>query len=449
MLTHDTTLANNFPVIQLVRTSRLIRRLGTITLIVLIGTIVALLFAPWRQTAYGTGVAMALDPQQRPQPVLAQAKGIIGEVPEGLGEGVFVEEGQLLMKLVPFAEDMINQQDQQIAAILAQEESAIANLENMKMVADAQRLSGESLNQSLQDDLEAQERDYNKKLNYVKEMVAAYDDAYFKYKVARESRGAGVVSEQDLNSALQKTNQAMSKVEQADDEVRSAFSKLESKRQEIASKQEEIRIKNQQADQKINEQRVKINDIENKLLALRQKRSEGDRLTVLAPRAGYIQGWTGVESYSVKPGDQLCMIVPEADQMAVEMKIRGLDMPLVHEGDRVRLQFEGWPAVQFAGWPSVAVGTFGGKVTRVFPTRDSKGMFRILVTPDNHFPREDGWPGDRYLKQGVQANGWVLLNEVPLGYEIWRQLNGFPQTVADEEPGKEKEKGKKLKPPKI
>jgi hypothetical protein len=112
----------------------------------------------------------------------------------------------------------------------------------------------------------------------------------------------------------------------------------------------------------------------------------------------------------------------------------------------VRLQFEGWPAVQFVGWPSVAVGTFGGKVNRVYPTDDGRGNFRVVVTPNDHLPREDGWPDDQYLRQGVRANGWVLLRQVPLGYEIWRLLNGFPPTVSKDEP--RMEKGTKLKLPK-
>ena len=130
------------------------------------------------------------------------------------------------------------------------------------------------------------------------------------------------------------------------------------------------------------------------------------------------------------------------------MKVSGNDMPLIQEGDKVRLQFEGWPAVQFVGWPSVAVGTFGGKVSRVFPTDDGKGNFRILISPDDNAEIDNGWPNDRYLRQGVRANGWVLLNEVPLGYEIWRQLNGFPPTVAEEEPNKKDKKGGKVKLPK-
>jgi hypothetical protein len=111
----------------------------------------------------------------------------------------------------------------------------------------------------------------------------------------------------------------------------------------------------------------------------------------------------------------------------------------------VRLQFEGWPAVQFVGWPSVAVGTFGGKVNRVFPTDDGTGSFRIVVTPDEN---DDAWPDQRYLRQGVRANGWVLLRQVPLGYEIWRQFNGFPPTVSEDRVDSKGSSSKEQKPAK-
>jgi len=100
-------------------------------------------------------------------------------------------------------------------------------------------------------------------------------------------------------------------------------------------------------------------------------------------------------------------------------------------GNLVRLQFEGWPALQFSGWPSIAVGTFGGRVLLVDPTDNGKGKFRVLVESD---PGDDPWPSRRFLRQGVRANGWVLLNIVPIGYELWRQFNGFPPVIATDEP---------------
>ena len=109
--------------------------------------------------------------------------------------------------------------------------------------------------------------------------------------------------------------------------------------------------------------------------------------------------------------------------------MNGNDIPLIHAGDPVRLQFEGWPAVQFTGWPSVAVGTFGGRVMLVDATDDGQGKFRILVQPD---PKDEAWPSNRYLRQGVRTNGWVLLNRVSLGFELWRQFNAFPPTVTQQ-----------------
>jgi len=104
-------------------------------------------------------------------------------------------------------------------------------------------------------------------------------------------------------------------------------------------------------------------------------------------------------------------------------------MPLVHSGDHVRLQFEGWPALQFSGWLSVAIGTFGGEVALVDPSDDGTGQFRILVRPE----RANTWPPEAYLRQGVRANGWVMLGTVSLAYEFWRQLNGFPPSQPIEE----------------
>lgn len=124
----------------------------------------------------------------------------------------------------------------------------------------------------------------------------------------------------------------------------------------------------------------------------------------------------------VKAGDALAQFVPDTDEQAVELWIDGNDVNLVQPGRPVRLQFEGWPAVQFSGWPSVAVGTYGAKVAFVDSHDDGKGRFRVVVVPDGPVP----WPSRVYLRQGTRATGWILLGRVKLGYELWRQFNGFP-----------------------
>jgi hypothetical protein len=179
------------------------------------------------------------------------------------------------------------------------------------------------------------------------------------------------------------------------------------------------------------------------LTELEGKLAKQHNQIVTAPRDGTIVRLLANEGGAiVKEGDPLFVLVPEAADRAVELYVSGNDAPLISPGRHVRLQFEGWPAVQFAGWPSVAVGTFGGEVVNVDATDNGKGQFRILVLPDSG----SDWPSERYLRQGVRANGWVLLNQVTLGYELWRQLNGFPPVVAQEEPkDQKKEKVPKVK----
>ena len=152
------------------------------------------------------------------------------------------------------------------------------------------------------------------------------------------------------------------------------------------------------------------------------------RQMVTAPRAGIIlRRNAGVGSVYVKTGDPLAVLVPETRSRAVELWMDGNDLPLVMQKRQVRLQFEGWPALQASGWPSVAVGTFGGEVSVIDAAGSVQaGRFRVLVTPLPGQP----WPEGHHLRQGVRAHGWVLLDQVPLGYELWRRFNAFPVSLS-------------------
>tara|TARA_R110002049_G_scaffold2750_2_gene21501 strand:+ start:304290 stop:305600 length:1311 start_codon:yes stop_codon:yes gene_type:complete len=435
---------------RMVRTTRLIRFFAKLTFLSLLASVVAMIFLPWQQTARGIGTVVALDPQKRPQPLLSPSKGVVSFVKPGLREGSYVEKNELLLRLSPFAADGVMQIETQIVAMESKEAAAISSLEVAKQAAALQVSSGRSLTESLKQDYQAAKQKWEQAKNEVTSLQAELNDKRNQLRIAEEVASKGLVSREELFSKQQAVGSQHAKVLKAENAVDEAYATLLSKEEEIESKMQEIDIKNRTANQKVLESMQKINTIEKEMMDIRSKRGELDRLEIRAPRSGFIQQWFGVEgSDTIKEGDRLFVIVPDTDELAVEMKVSGNDMPLIHEGDRVRLQFEGWPAVQFVGWPSVAVGTFGGKVNRVFPTDDGMGNFRVVVTPDNHFDREDGWPNDRYLRQGVRANGWVLLKQVPLGYEIWRQLNGFPPVVAQAEPEKSQQKGSKPKLPKL
>ncbi len=146
---------------------------------------------------------------------------------------------------------------------------------------------------------------------------------------------------------------------------------------------------------------------------------------VRAPRDGVIlRVFAGDAATFVKAGDVVATFVPDNATRAVEMFIDGRDVALVRPGAKVRLHFEGWPVVQFSGWPSKAVGTFGGVVVAVDPSADASGRFRILVNEDEADPNP--WPDERFVRFGSNARGWVLLEQVPVGYELWRRMNNFP-----------------------
>lgn len=154
--------------------------------------------------------------------------------------------------------------------------------------------------------------------------------------------------------------------------------------------------------------------------------------TIQAPRDGTIlRIMNGSGNVLVSSGEKLAVFVPKNAENIVELFIDGNDIPLINLGRKVRLQFEGWPVVQFSGWPSVSIGTFGGIIKSIDDTSNANGDFRVFIVPD---PKDvNPWPSQRYLRQGVRVYGWVLLDEVKLGYELWRQLNGFPPSLVSNE----------------
>ena len=146
---------------------------------------------------------------------------------------------------------------------------------------------------------------------------------------------------------------------------------------------------------------------------------------VRAPRDGVIlRVNAGDAATFVSAGQVVATFVPDNAERALEIYIDGRDIALVREGAPVRIQFEGWPVIQLSGWPSVAVGTFSGQVIAIDPSAQASGRFRVLVeeNSDTGVP----WPDRRFVRFGSKARAWVLLEEVSVGYEVWRQLNNFP-----------------------
>lgn len=123
----------------------------------------------------------------------------------------------------------------------------------------------------------------------------------------------------------------------------------------------------------------------------------------------------------LKDGENIGTIVPDHVKYAVEMYIKPVDLPLVKEGQRVMCVFDGFPAIVFSGWPNSSYGTFAGRVIAVENSISSNGLFKALVIEDRN---EKPWPPK--IKMGTGVQGISILNDVPIWYELWRNINGFP-----------------------
>jgi multidrug resistance efflux pump len=151
-------------------------------------------------------------------------------------------------------------------------------------------------------------------------------------------------------------------------------------------------------------------------------RIRGSQKWLIAPQTGQIiKAKKAGLNEIVKEGEMIVEIVPTAFLYAVELFVKPMDLALLNIGQDVRLQFDGYPAIVFSGWPNSSYGTFSGKISAIESNRNENGKFRTLIIPDT---TQKNWPSN--LKIGTGVQGFALLNNVPIWYEFWRQLNGFP-----------------------
>lgn len=180
---------------------------------------------------------------------------------------------------------------------------------------------------------------------------------------------------------------------------------------------EAAQIKVAEHNAKLAEARAKLSKVD---IALGRQSAQ----LVRAPRDGRIQSLnTAAGATLVSAGDWLATLAPDNARRVVELLVDGRDVALVRKGQPVRLHFEGWPAIQFSGWPSVAQGMFDGRVMAIDPSAQTSGLFRVLVEP---MPGKPAWPSENYTRLGSKVRGWIQMETVTIGYELWRQLNDFP-----------------------
>lgn len=457
------------PSLRLARSSRLARRFGILLFVLLIAGTLFVAVAPWRQSVKGSGDVIAYAPLEREQTIETPIKGRVVKLGEGVFENAFIKQGQLIAEVADIDSEYLVRLEGQLAAsklqVSASEqllEASRRNLEAAHTIVSSFESQVAAYQQVKEQVVAAAESDVlaaKNKVEAEKQQLAEQEAAlaqvqadYNRQKTLFEER---IVSQLKFQEAERKLKELQAKVEKSKAYVRSAENELAAKQSDRNAKEQKAQVDIDyataalrkstadvaKAESEVAKAMSDLNKAQKELLESETKVARQQSQSIVAPFDGFLTRITPNQSTKIlKEGDPICVIVPETADRAVQVWLDGNDAPLVQPGRHVRLQFEGWPAVQFAGWPSVAVGTFGGEVVSIDATDDGKGKFRILVRPDSN---DRPWPNQRFLRQGVRANAWVILDQVPLWYEIWRNMNGFPPVVSTDEPA---EAGK---PPKI
>lgn len=462
------------PSLQLAKSSRYAHFIAKVLLVLLLIAIALAAFAPWQQSVKGTGSVVAFAPDERQQVIEAPIKGRIVTWGDGIFENAHVKKGQYIVEIQDIDPELMGRLEEQQTAmrdlLSAAEAQRDANQRNVDAISqmntpiDGRLRSYQSVKEQVEASADAAVEAARNKIaaeqQVLAEAQAVNAQAKFDFERQKDLFEDGIVSEAKFQAAERKLLESSAKVIKAKEYISAARNDLKSKQGDREAKAQKAQVdidytlgqlQKQTSDfakaqSDLAKSNAEVNKAQKALSELSTKVSRQRSQRIVAPLDGFLTQITPNSGTQVlKQGDPLCVIVPDTSDRSVQIWMDGNDAPLVEPGRHVRLQFEGWPAVQFAGWPSVAVGTFGGTVISVDATDNGKGKFRVFVKPDED---DNEWPDTRYLRQGVRANGWVLLKRVPLWFEIWRSMNGFPPVVSDDKPKADKGDKKKPKLPK-
>ncbi len=408
----------------LVRTPRALRVLGRLLFIVSALLAAALGLAPWQQSITGEGRVVAFAPIERQQEIDAVIEGRVTRWT--VREGSRVKQGELLLELTDNDPAILQRLQEERVAVLARQAAAVSRGESIRSRQRALEASrGAGIRGAESRSRMAQERTKAAK-QAVDAARAASQTAQLNIERQAKLFAEGLTSQRAVEVAQLEAVRTLTEVERALNTLQAAEGEALAFDADRFRGEHDLTAAIDDAKAAEAAARAEEATAAAELARLEVRLARQSTMEIRAPIDGTVLRLkAGQGNAFVKAGEPLMTIVPDTDERAVELWIDGNDMPLVSAGRPVRLQFEGWPAVQFTGWPSVAIGTFGGTVALVDAADDGSGQFRILVQPDG----VDPWPSGLYLRQGVRVNGWVLLEQVTLGYELWRRFNGFPPSV--------------------
>ncbi|TGL24270.1 HlyD family efflux transporter periplasmic adaptor subunit [Leptospira yanagawae] len=423
-------LRKNLPSYRLVQTALPAQSLAYILTVIFFLSVLILLYVPWQQTTMGFGRVVAYAPLDRQQVIESPISGRV--VKWHVHEGTRVKKGDPIIDISDNDPNFISRIREERNALLQRLEAARTREDNIRSRILSLRSSmgsavsaADSRRMMAKDRVRASEQ-------AVDAAKAALKTANLNLDRQKQLWEKGLTSKRTLELAeLDHTN-----AETGLDRARAAYDAAVKEERALNSDTGKVQ---QDAEASINDAKASLASAQSEvarvledLPKLEARLSRQENQEIFAPRDGIIMRiLVNPDTQQLKEGDGVAILVPDAEDKAVELFISGNDIPLVGEGRKVRLQFQGYPVLQISGWPETAVGTFGGVVKLVDITDNGSGNFRVLVIPD----RDDRqWPSSRYLRQGVRAKGWIFLNRVSVGYELWRRFNDFPPNLPMDDP---------------
>jgi adhesin transport system membrane fusion protein len=395
----------------------------------LFGFLLILLFFPWTQNIRSNGFVTTLNPDQRLQTLHSVIGGRIEKW--YVKEGDFAKKGDTLMYISETKDQffdpnlLINTQSQ----IKAKEQGVTAYMDKVKSLDNQIDALLETKRLKL---TQAQNKFKQARLAIVSDSIsfqaaiANYQITNKQYNRFKDLHKKGLKSLTDLEIKKLALQESLSLRIKAENKLLTTRNMLINSRVELLS------IKSQYVD--------KIAKAESEKQAALSAMYEAESIVtkmqnqymnfsirkgyyfITSPQDGYItRSIRAGIGETVKEGEDLMSIMPSNYDLAIEVFVDPIDMPLVHKGEKVRIIFDGWPSVVFSGWPSISYGTFGGEVYAKDKFISKNGKFRILIAPDLS---DHSWP--EMINVGSGATGITLLNDVPIWYELWRNLSGFP-----------------------
>lgn len=393
----------------------------------IVGIIV--LFLPWTQNVNGKGYVTTLTPEQRPQTIQSRIPGRVEEW--YVREGDYVAKGDTILRISEIkneyqdpllAERTRNQRDAKSNAVTSYK-SKVEALENQLGALSRER--GLKISQAENKLKQARFKVQSDSIDYVAAQTNR-DIAQKQYDRTDTLQKEGLKSTADVEDKRLKLQETEAKLISQENKLLASQNNVLNASIDItrtaatyAEKISKAQSEKFSASSAQYDTEAQVSKLDN---ASTNYELRSQLLYVTAPQNGFInKAIKAGLGETFKEGEQLVGIMPADYDLAVETFVAPIDLPLIHPGESIRVQFDGWPAIVFSGWPDASFGTYGGTVVAVETFISANGKFRILIAPD---PKGEAWPEN--VRVGSGALTIALLNDVPIWYELWRRLNGFP-----------------------